>query len=239
MGNKLMSFDPEKPFAHYEQCRRLYIRVKRWLEAGIAVPIISFLCGVSCILYNPWLMAVFALFAIPFTLLSIIGCKTRRPKMCFVAVPLAVAAAVTCAVSGALTASLGAVVYCISALVAANAVRAAFYFYKLKELPGFPFFDPSMDGLSFAALDRQDAEEFVEGESESEKTVYRFDPNELEPSDKMEEIITGVSLKKEDHTVEERDGTELAPLDEESAYERMMKIKNNDKSDISDIELFG
>ncbi len=254
MSAEPILYDPDTPISHYEKAGKLYKKVRTILEWGIIMPIAAFPCGAACIIYDPWLMAVFALFAIPFTLLAIIGCKTRRAPLCFVSVPLACAAAITAAVSGSIFAAVGLIVYLVAAFVEFRAISAVSGFLKLKELPGFPFFDPSMDGLTFAALDRQNADEFIEGElnKDSPQTAVRFRPEDLNPSEDMEEIVTGVSLVKEENgvSVPSTDGGAAAftvnaekTSDAETSerpYEKMMKIKTDNKNkEISDIELFG
>ena len=253
MNNAPILYDPDKPLAHYEESGKRYKSVKKRLSNGIAAAIPAFLLGTACILYNPWLMAVFAFFAVPFTLLSIVGCVTRRAKMCLAAVPLGVILAFIAAISKSDFAPLGAAAYLIASFIEFMAISAASEFYELKKLPGFPFFDPSMDDITFAAKDHFGSDEFIdESELYTEKKVYRFDPSELEPSDEMEEIVTGVSLLKEgdvpppaeekpaEKTETEPAAKELAPeSDVESAYDRMMKVRTDNKQDISDVELFG
>lgn len=256
MNNSPVLYDPEKPLAHYEQSGKRYKSVKKRLTAGIIAPIPAFLLGGACIIYDPWLMAVFALFSVPFTLLSIIGCVTRREKLCLGAVPIGAVLAFLSAISGSAFAPLGAAAYLLAAIAEFMAVSASSEFYELKELPGFPFFDPSMDDISFAAKDHFGADEFIdESVLYTEKTVYRFDPSTLEPSDEMEEIVTGVSLLKEgdtpppdeeisespQETAEAEPVTkELAPeIKSEGAYEQMMKVKEEIRNDISDVDLFG
>lgn len=253
MDNTPILYDPEKPLAHYEQSGKRYKRVKKRLTAGIIAPIPAFLLGSACIIFNPWLMAVFAFFAVPFTLLSIIGCVTRREKICLAAVPIGVILIVLSVISGSAFAPFAAAAYLIASLFEFMAVSASSEFYELKELPGFPFFDPSMDDITFAAKDHFGADEFIdESELYTEKKTYRFEPSELEPSDEMDEIVTGVSLLKEGDdspAVEAIDvpkkepepiPKELAPEKyTESAYEQMMKAKPESNNEISDVDLFG
>ncbi len=253
MSAEPILYDPDAPLAHYEKAEKLYKKVRTILELGIIIPIAAFPCGAACIIYDPWLMAVFALFSLPFTLLAIIGCKTRRAPLCFVSVPLACAAAITAAVSGSIFAAAGLIAYLAAAFIEFRSISAVSNFLKLKELPGFPFFDPSMDDLTFAALDHRNADEFVEGElnKESPQTAMRFRPEDLNPSENMEEIVTGVSLVKTENgvpiptDVNRADLTVAAPKTEneentESPYEKMLKIKTDNKNkEISDIELFG
>ncbi|MDE7279595.1 MAG: hypothetical protein K2N26_07720 [Oscillospiraceae bacterium] len=260
MNNEPVLYNPDEPLAHYEQSGKRYKKVKKRLSLGIIAPIPALALGGACIIFNPWLMAVFAFFSIPFTLLSIIGCVTRREKMCLVAVPIGAVLAVLSIISGSVLAPLGAAAYLLAAFAEFIAVSAASEFYELKELPGFPFFDPAMDDISFAAKDHYGADEFIdESKLYTEKKTYRFDPSELEPSDEMDEIVTGVSLLKEgdiplpaeefseDTTGTAEKGTEpeltakdLAPeIRSEGTYERMIKVKKESRNEISDVELFG
>lgn len=256
MNNAPVLYDPEKPLAHYEQSGKRYKRVKKRLTAGIIAPIPALLLGGACVIFDPWLMAVFAFFSVPFTLLSIIGCVTRREKLCLGAVPIGAVLAVLSVISKSVFSPLGAAAYLLAALAEFMAVSASSEFYELKELPGFPFFDPSMDDISFAAKDHFGSDEFIdESELYTEKKVYRFQPSELEPSDEMDEIVTGVSLLKEgdtplhieeiseNHSEQEETESvakELAPeIRSEGTYEQMIKISEESRNDISDIDLFG
>lgn len=254
MNNAPIIFDPDKPLAHYEQSGKRYKKIKKRLAFGIVTAIPAFFLGTACIIYNPWLMAVFAFFALPFTLLSIIGCVTRRTKMCLAAVPLGIILAILSVISDSLFSPFGAAAYLLAAFAEFMAVSASSEFYELKELPGFPFFDPAMDDITFAAKDHFGADEFIdESELYTEKKTYRFDPGELEPSDEMEEIVTGISLLKDGdtppqtediHTEESKASDEipkeLAPEKyTESAYEQMISALPENREDISDVELFG
>lgn len=254
MNNAPIVFNPNEPFAHYEQCGKRYKKIKKRLTLGIVTTIPAFFLGTACIIYNPWLMAVFAFFALPFTLLSIIGCATRRVKICLATVPISIILAVLSIVSDSPFAPFGAAAYLLAAYAEFMAVFASNEFYKLKELPGFPFFDPSMDDISFAAKDHFGADEFIDESSlYTEKKTYRFDPSELEPSDEMEEIVTGISLLKDGDTPQQTEEIQIGeskPEDEipkelapemytESAYEQMISALPENRKDISDVELFG
>lgn len=246
-------YNPDEPLAHYEQSGKRYKKVKKSLTTGIIAAIPAFLLGGACIIFDPWLMAVFTFFSVPFTLLSIIGCVTRREKMCLGAVPIGVILAVISIISGSLFAPLGAAAYLLAALAEFIAASAASEFHELKELPGFPFFDPSMDDITFAAKDHFGADEFIdESGLHTEKKTYRFNPEDLDPSDKMDEIVTGVSLLKDvdaslpasevpaTETKNESAVQELMPeKNTESHYDRMMKVRTDNKNEISDVELFG
>ena len=83
-----------------------------------------------------------------------------------------------------------------------SAVSAAANFHMLKELPGFPFFDPGMDDLSFAAMERYEADEFIEGELNTEKGERVAILPEGPPSEDMDEIITeGIALSDDGKTI--------------------------------------
>lgn len=254
MNNAPIVFNPDEPLAHYEKSGKRYKSVKKRLAFGIITAVPAFFLGAACIIYNPWLMAVFAFFALPFTLLSIIGCVTRRTKMCLVSVPLGIILTILSAVSGSPFSPLGTAAYLLAAFAEFLAVSASNEFYELKELPGFPFFDPSMDDITFAAKDHFGADEFIDSsELYTEKKTYRFNPDELEPSDEMEEIVTGISLLKdgdtppqteevrtEENKAETEIPKELAPeMYTESAYEQMISALPEKREDISDVELFG
>lgn len=254
MNNAPIVFNPSEPLAHYDQSGKRYKKVKKRLTFGIVTTIPAFFLGAACTIYNPWLMAVFAFFSLPFTLLSIIGCVTRRTKICLATVPIGVILAVLSAVSNSFFAPFGAAAYLIAAYAEFMAVSASNEFYELKELPGFPFFDPSMDDISFAAKDHFGADEFIDESSlYTEKKTYRFDPSELEPSNEMEEIVTGIFLLKEGDTppqteeihtkesnTENEIPKELAPeMYTESAYEQMISVMPEKREDISDVDLFG
>ncbi|MGN0674701.1 MAG: hypothetical protein ACI4KG_03050, partial [Oscillospiraceae bacterium] len=140
MSNKPILFDPDQPLAHYETAGKLYAKVKKCLAFGTVMPLISFFFGAACIVYDPWLMAVFALFAIPFTLLSIIGCRTRRAKLCLIGIPMAFILSLVTLMSGKFFAPFSFAAYIAAAFAEIMAIPAVNNFYKLKELPGFPFF---------------------------------------------------------------------------------------------------
>ncbi len=199
MSNEPILFDPEQPLAHYERARKLYATVKKRLAFGTVMPLISFFLGAACIGYDPWLMAIFALFAIPFTLLSIIGCRTRRAKLCLIGIPMAFILSLVTLMSGEFFAPLSFAAYVAAAFAEIMAIPAANDFYKLKELPGFPFFDASMDNISFAAMDRHGADEFIDESSiHEELEVKKYVPIEP-PSQEMSEIITdGIELFTDD-----------------------------------------
>ncbi|MCM1023899.1 MAG: hypothetical protein NC395_07550 [Prevotella sp.] len=252
MKNTPIIFNPDKPLAHYEQSGKRYKKVKARLAAGIAATVPAFLLGAACIIFDPRLMAIYTLFAVPFTLISIVGCATRREKMCLTAVPLGVILAIISVISESFFAPLGAAAYLIASLAEFMAVSASNEFYELKELPGFPLFDPSMDDITFAAKDHLGTDEFIdESALHEEKKVYRFSPEELEPSENMDEIVTGVSLLKEnaEPTAEKPPAAEAETVpaakelmpekDAESAYDRMMKVQTENNNEFSDIDLFG
>lgn len=276
MSNEPVLFNPEMPLAHYEKCKRMYAAVKKSLTFGTVMPIAAFACTIPCVALNPHLMAALALFSVPFSLLSIIGCVTRRAKLCLFAAPLAFILAFVAIISKTLFAPIGAVAYILAAISQINAIPHIHNFYMLKELPGFPFFDPAMDDISFAAMDIHGADEFIDESSiHEELEVKKLVPTEP-PSDEMSEIITeGLIIHNEDEPQlsefeqEAAEAVKDIPEDlrddviaslghlapnlaeyEENAeekrqehadrpYERMINAQVKNKSNLSDVELFG
>ena len=198
MEQEPIVFNPDMPIAHYEKSRAIYDKVKKNLLFGTAAPIPALFCGIACVVYNPLGMALLALLGIPFTLLAIVGCQTRRIRMCFISVLIAAILAVTLLLLGSDLAPLGTAAYLIAAAAEYKASDAAAKFHDLKELPGFPFFDISMENISFAAMDIHGADEFIdESVLHEEIEVKKYVPPEP-PSDEMDEIITEGAALTED-----------------------------------------
>ena len=198
MGQEPIIYDPDMPIAHYEKSREIYDRVKKNLIFGTIMPLLALACGIACVVYNPLCMALLTLFGVFFTLFSIIGCQARRMKMCLISVPLAAVLSLVMLFSGSVAAPVGFIAYIIAAVAEYKAAESAAKFHELKELPGFPFFDVSMENISFAALDRHGADEFIdESVLHEEIEVKKYVPPEP-PSDEMDEIITeGVALTED------------------------------------------
>lgn len=184
-------YDESKPRAHYEAAAALKEKTFRVLNVGKVIPIFSFLVGLPCVAYNPFSMALFALFGLIFSILAVIGCQTRHSRLCLISIPLGFIAAMVLLTSGSDFSIVGAAVNIIAAAVQIRAIPALADFAMLKELPGFPFFDAGMENITFAALDRRDADEFIdESELYTESAERaRYLPTEP-PSEEMQEIFT-------------------------------------------------
>ncbi len=182
-------FDPDQPLKHYEKAGKLKKEADHILSIGKTVSVLALAAGTACVIYNPEAMAMMALFGSVFFLLSFIGCWVKRPVMNLMSVPLGLAAAFAAAMSGSALAPLGAAAFLLASLWQIMNMNASANFCKLKDLPGFPFFDAAMDNISFAAMDRFGSDQFIDestiriNESERIKLV----PTE-EPSDKMSEL---------------------------------------------------
>ena len=207
MKNTPILYDKDKPLAHYEAAGELKAKVDSVLNTGKKISLSAFAVGLVCVFTGarssePLLMALFALFGTLFSFMGFMGCHVRHQLMCFFSIPLGFGAAIVMALTGARLAPLGAVLYIGAAVMQMSAVFAVANFNMLKTLPGFPFFDPGMDDLSFAALDRHDAEVYVEGELTTDiPERIRLLP-EGPPSEDMDEIITeGIALSDDGKTV--------------------------------------
>lgn len=248
MKKKPIFYDENQPLAHYEQARALKRRADRTLLLGKILPAAALVIGTLCIVYEPWYMALLALFGIPFTILSIVGSWIRRAGFSLVSMPLAVICALICAMSGSTFALVGTVVYAIAALLQLKVVSSLNDFYMLKELPGFPFFEHGMENLSFAALDIRNAEEFIDSSElyTDNSEVKKYVPIEP-PSQEMQEISTeGIA----DFGAADKMGLlEFEP--EDLADENMLtaaqppvclkkeELQPDTENTISDFELFG
>lgn len=200
-------YNEDQPLAHYEEAWALKKKADSVLTNGRNIAVASFIVGLICVFTGvsssiPLLMALFALFGFLFSLMGFIGCHVRHQILCFFSVPLGFAAAIVLAATGARIAPLGTVLYIAAAIYQIGAVPAIANFNMLKELPGFPFFDPGMEDLSFAALERHGADEFIEGELEDVRPErVRYLPPEPS-SGEMDEIITeGIALSDDGKTV--------------------------------------
>lgn len=208
MNNKApILYDKDKPLAHYEEARELKRKVDSILNSGKNISIAAFVVGLICVFTGvsssaPLLMALFSFFGLLFSLLGYMGCHVRHMMLSFFSIPLGIAAAIVLALTGSALSPLGAVLYLGAAVMQAGAADAISKFHMLKELPGFPFFDPGMDDLSFAALDRHEADEFIEGEIPDERPErIKYLPAEP-PSDEMDEIVTeGIALSDDGKTI--------------------------------------
>ena len=230
MKNTPILYDKDKPLAHYEQAGALKKKVDSVLNTGRNISLAALAVGAVCVFTGarssePLLMALFALFGTLFSFMGFLGCHVKHQLMCFFSVPLGLVAALVLALTGSVLAPLGAVLYIGAAVMQISAVSAAANFHMLKSLPGFPFFDPGMDDLSFAALDRHDAEEFIEGDLSGVKGErIRLLP-EGPPSEDMDEIVTeGIALSD--------DGKTLLTAFEKEAAEAVEDVPDDLKDEV-------
>lgn len=225
-------FDPDKPLAHYERAKALRIKTDKILDFGKKVSVIAFILGTVCVIYNPAMMALMALFGLLFCLLSAFGCWLKRPLLNLISIPLGMVAAIAAGISGSAIAPFGASVFFLAAAWEVFSINASANFYKLKELPGFPLFDPAMDNITFAAKDRLGTEKYIESEDFGKvKEHIKLVPI-LEPADEMEEISEQADAEK----LPERSAPDPSAAkliwDEDP-------IRKKNGGDISDIDLFG
>lgn len=200
-------YNEDKPLAHYEEAAALKKKVDSVLKTGRNISVAAFIVGLICIFtgassFTPLLMALFSLFGASFSVLGFMGCHIRQFLMSFFSIPVGFAAALVLALTGSVIAPLGAILYICAAVMQFGALPAISDFNMLRQLPGFPFFDPGMDDLSFAAMERHGADEFIEGEIPDERPErIRYLPPDP-PSDEMDEIITeGIALSDDGKTV--------------------------------------
>ncbi|MBQ7981626.1 MAG: hypothetical protein IJ305_08485, partial [Oscillospiraceae bacterium] len=152
-------------------------------------------------MYEPTAMAVFFATALPFTLLALIGCHARRPKICLFSTPLALISSVASVAGGEAISALGLIAYVVAAFAVYKAAHAISALIEIKELPGYPIFDASLDNISFAAMDEMGADELLS----DEPIIYEEVRGErfiapMEPSEDMEEIMTVGMAVTEDET---------------------------------------
>lgn len=228
-------FDPERPLAHYERAGKLKAKVDGVFNRGKVISIAAFLIGTVCVIFNPAMMAAMALFGFLFALFSVVGCWFRFPIMCLASIPLGIVAACAAALSGSELAPLGAVAFLIAVAVQLMAIPSIADFYKLKELPGFPFFDPAMDDITFAAMDRFGSDEFIDTSEFHTEHRAKYVPV-LEPSQNMDELDLS-ELPDPDTAIGQKNDSA-----EEPAEEKIVKVWDHEikrkKDDVSDIDLF-
>lgn len=221
-------YNAEQPLAHYERAGKLKKKVDTTLKRGLIIPVVAFIIGSLCVAFDPALMAVMALFGLMFCLLAFIGCWARRPKLCLFSIPLGLVAALTAELSGSDLAHIGAIAFLAASGLQIFVINASAEFRKLKELPGFPFFDPALDDITFAAKDRLGSDQYIDSsEMHAERPErIRYVPVG-EPSDEMDELLT------EDVEIPEVVREEKAPP--AKVWDEAPKSK---ESRISDDELF-
>lgn len=200
MDNEEIIFNPEMPLAHYEKGHKRFLNYRFSVSFGTAIIIAAFILGFLSVMYSPAAMAIFFATGIPFSLLSLIGCYARRPKFCLFSVPLALVAGVTAITGGEAISIFALLAYVVSALTVFRAAHDISALVEIKELPGYPMFDASLDDASFAAMDEMGADEILADEPVVYEEVRgkRFIAP-MEPSEDMDEIFTeGMAVTEEE-----------------------------------------
>lgn len=217
MNNEEIVYNPEFPFAHYDVGHERFLHFKMSVSICTAITIIAFILGFLSVMYTPAPMAFFFLTALPFTLLALIGCHARRPKMCLFSLPLALIAGISAIIGGSAFSIFGLIAYLGAAFFVFKAANDIATLVAMKELPGYPIFDAALDQASFAAMDEMGADELFSDEPTVYEEVHgkRFIAP-MEPSEDMEEILT--------------EGTAVAALEQSqfTAYENELAKEIND-----------
>lgn len=230
MKKQPVFFDENRPLAHYAAAGKLKKSADRAILFGKIFPIVILPAGIACAIFEPLSMALFTLFGVIFTALAIIGCSIRRIGFAMAAMPLAFFAAVVLCLAKSAFSPIGAALYLIAGISQLNAMSAISNFHMLKELPGFPFFDPAMEDISFAAMEHHGADEYIAGELVEERSErIKLVPIEP-PSEEMGDIVT--------EEIGVPDLLEEVPADEPTKYDRMINAQTEEREDISDIDLF-
>ncbi len=184
-------FNPEMPFAHYKEGHERFLNYKASVSLGTVITVVSFIVGFLSVMYYPTPMAIFFFSGIVYTLLAMIGCHARRPKACLFSMPLALVAGVSAIIGGSAFSIFGLIAYLGAAIAMFKAANDITALAAMKELPGYPIFDATMDDISFAAMDEMGADELFS----DEPIVYEEVRGErfiapMEPSENMDEILT-------------------------------------------------
>ena len=210
-SNEEIVFNPEMPLAHYDKGHERFLNYRASVSLGTTITVISFIVGFLSVMYEPTPMAIFFFSGLIFTLLAMIGCHARRPKACLFSMPLALVAGVSAIISGSAFSIFGLIAYLGAAFAMYKAANDITALVSMKELPGYPIFDASLDDIPFAAMDEIGADELFSDEPIVYDEVHgeRFIAP-LEPSENMDEIFTegtAISLEKNQFTAYE---TEMA-----------------------------
>lgn len=232
MKKEPIFYDENRPLAHYAAAGKLKKSSERAILFGKIYPLIILPLGIVCAIFEPLSMALFTLFGALCTVLAYVGCGVKRAGFTMAAIPLAIAAAAVLFTAGSAFSAAGGVLYLIAVLGLFRALYAISSINMLKDLPGFPFFDSAMDGISFAAMEHHGADEYIEGELVEERAErVRLVPTEP-PSEEMGEIVTGeIEAAKDILEVPQLDG-------EPTAYEKMINIQVPEREEVSDVDLF-
>ncbi|MDE6133488.1 MAG: hypothetical protein K2G04_08985, partial [Oscillospiraceae bacterium] len=171
MKKEPIFYDENRPLAHYAAAGKLRKSSEKAILFGKIYPLVILPLGVACAIFEPFSMALFTLFGALFTVLAYIGCGVKRIGPTMAAIPLAIAAAAVLCMTGSDFSIIGGVLYFLAAAGQFRALYAISSINMLKELPGFPFFDPAMDDISFAAMEHHGADEYLEGVVVEERTA--------------------------------------------------------------------
>ncbi len=198
MDKEEIIFNPETPLAHYEKCRNIYLDYRSSVSFATVMAVAAFIVGFICVMSSSAAMAIFFFTATPFTLMSIIGCQARRPKMCIFAIPLGLVAGISAVVTGSSMSVVGLIGYAIAAFAVFRAAQAIADFSELQNLPGFPLFDAAYDDATFAIMDALGSEEFIDESIIHEEVRGERFIAPSAPSDEMDEIFTVGTVVSED-----------------------------------------
>lgn len=218
-------FNPEQPLAHYERAQKLKKKIDRTLSKSRIVPIAAFLIGAVCAALNPAMMAANAFFGLFFSIFSYCGCWLKRSSLCLISIPLGLAASVASALSGSEYALIGTATFLVAALLQILAISCIYDYAVLKELPGFPFFDVTMDEITFAAKDRFGSDEFID-EQELHKEKPELKIPLRKPSNEMKDLSTP--------EVPELTAKEIRKMEGDKVW----TYEHHRESDLSDVDLF-
>ncbi len=229
MNNEEIIFNPEMPLAHYEKGHKRFLDYRAAVSFGTVIAIAAFIVGFLSVMYEAAAMAIFFATGLPFTLLALIGCHARRPKACLFSIPLALIAGVTAISGGESISVFGLIAYFIAAFAVYRAANAISALVEMKELPGYPIFDASLDQITFAAMDEMGADELFSDEPVVYEEVHgqRFIAP-MEPSEDMEEILTegtAIGFEKNQFTAYETEmAKEIANVPEDLRDEVAMSL---------------
>ena len=234
MKKEPIFYDENRPLAHYAAAGKLRKSSEKAILFGKIYPLVILPLGVACAIFEPFSMALFTLFGMLFTVLAYIGCGVKRIGPTMAAIPLAIAAAAVLCMTGSDFSIIGGVLYFLAAAGQFRALYAISSINMLKELPGFPFFDPAMDDISFAAMEHHGADEYIEGELVEERT----ERIKLVPIEPPSEEMGGIVAEE----IEVPADIAEVPQEQENeptVYEKMINIQVPEREEVSDIDLFG
>lgn len=237
MRKEPIIFDQSKPFAHYESARKLKKSADGAIAFGRILTFVILPAGLVCAVAHPLALAMFTLFGSFYTILAVMGCNIRRTGFCLGSIPFALGASITTALSGSPFGGGAAVLYFFAVIVQCRVISAINDISFLNKLPGFPFFEPGLEDVSFAALEIRD-EEGLPGDIEEEpeqRERAKYVPIGP-PSEEMPELFTdGEDGEMPEMPFPERDHA----AEEKSAYEKMANALPTQNNDVSDFDILG